>query len=212
MFCRSVRFEKALKTVSDELERASCASVHPGRAQAFALCAILITFNACQKSPQSQVKQNGTSPPTGQTQAREVSAEVQIVEDEAMLKGSQAVIAGTVQNIGGSSLENLTIELELKRHKDGTSEKRTVAVEPQSLAPEEKGRYSLTVSREWNSARILYLRSAGRAEHVAFKSERGALRPPERLPDNRTKVVVIPRPKSQGEEFINTPETAVPVP
>ena len=128
-----------------------------------------------------------------------------------MLKGSQAIIGGTVQNISDSDFKGLTVEIELKRRQDATTETRRVEVEPQRLAPGEKGRYSLTVSREWSSARLVRLSSAAEGTQIAYVSERGALRPPERI-ENKTKVVVIPRPRPKGEEFINTPETADRVP
>jgi hypothetical protein len=56
------------------------------------------------------------------------------------------------------------------------------------------------------------LNSGGRAEAVAFKSAVGARRPAERLPQGSPKVVVVPRPKPKGEEFINTPDNPTRIP
>ncbi len=149
-------------------------------------------------------------------QAAKIAAppEAQIFEDEARLKGSQALITGTVRNISDKRLEAISLEMELKRRSNPqASERRQVAVEPGSLAPGEEGRYSLSLSpAEWSGARVSTLKSEGRSEPIAFKTSVGARRPPERLPQGSPKVVVVPRPRPKGEEFINTPDNPVRVP
>jgi hypothetical protein len=141
--------------------------------------------------------------------------EAQIFEDEARLKGSQALITGTVRNISEKRLEALSLELELKRRDNEQNvERRKISLQPADLAPGEEGRYSLSLpSSEWSGARLLNLNSERRAESIAFKSAVGARRPPERLPQS-TKVVVVPRPKPKGggEEFINTPDDPIRIP
>jgi hypothetical protein len=140
--------------------------------------------------------------------------EAQIFEDEARLKGSQAVISGTIRNISERRLEGLSLEMELKRRDNPqAAERRKVNVAPADLAPGEEGRYSLSLpSSEWSGARVLNLNSVGRAEAIAFKSAVGARRPPERLPQGSPKVIVVPRPRPKGEEFINTPDDPIRVP
>lgn len=140
--------------------------------------------------------------------------EAQIFEDEARLKGSQAVITGTIRNISDKRLEALSLEMELKRRGNSQAvERRKVQVEPADLAPGEEGRYSLSlVSSEWSGARVLNLNSEGRTEAIAFKSALGARRPPERLPQGSPKIVVVPRPRPKGEEFINTPDNPTRIP
>ncbi|HYP54148.1 MAG TPA: hypothetical protein VEQ42_11440 [Pyrinomonadaceae bacterium] len=133
---------------------------------------------------------------------------VQIYEDEAKLRGAQALLGGTVENLSGSDLKDLKLELELKRRKDDSTETRTVEVKPAVLAPGEKGRYAVTVSREWGSARVVRLVGANRGENIAYVSARGARRPPERIPETKTAGEPVPRPRPKGEEFLNTPETA----
>lgn len=129
-----------------------------------------------------------------------------------MLKGGQAIIGGKIENIGDKELSELSVELELRARKSGSTEMRTVNVEPKNLAPGDQGSYSLTVSnREWSNVRIRRIRSAGHDEEVAFKSEVGQRRPPERIPENK-KVIVVSPPRQKGDEFINTPDTAVAVP
>lgn len=149
-------------------------------------------------------------------QAAKINAppEAQIFEDEARLRGSDALITGTIRNISDKKLEDLSLEMELKRRSATATERRKIEVDPADLAPGEEGRYSLSLrSAEWSGARVLSLNSAGRNEAIAFKSAVGARRQPERLPQNSPKVVVTPpRPRQKGEEFINTPDTPVRIP
>jgi hypothetical protein len=140
--------------------------------------------------------------------------EAQIFEDEARLRGSQALITGTVRNISGQRLEALSLEMELKRRDNPqAAENRKVQVVPADLAPGEVGRYSLSLqSSEWSGARVLNLNSGRRTEAVAFKSAVGARRPAERPAPDAPKIVVVPRPRPKGEEFINTPDTPIRIP
>ncbi len=142
-------------------------------------------------------------------------AEVLVYEDDAMLKGSNAVIGGTVQNISQGTLTGLTVELELKRRKDGSIELRSLPVEPKELAPNQQGRYSLSVlSRDFSIARLAHVKSEARAgEMIAFRTAPGAQRPPERTPQT-TKTIIVnrPAPKGSGEEFINSPDKPATIP
>lgn len=150
------------------------------------------------------------------TQASKIAGppEAQIFEDEARLKGSDAIISGTIRNISDKKLEDLSLEMELKRRTAAqTTEKRQISVEPSSLEPGAEGRYSLSLrSSEWSGARVSSLNSARRTETIAFKSALGARRQPERLPQGSPKVVVVPRPRQKGEEFINTPDNPTRIP
>ena len=150
-----------------------------------------------------------------QTPAKVVAPpEAQIFEDEARLKGSQALVTGTIRNISDQKLEALSLEMELKRRGNPQAvERRRVSVVPADLAPGEEGRYSLSLaSSEWSGARVLNLNGKGRTEAIAFQSAVGARRPPERLPQGSPKIVVAPRPRPQGEEFINTPDNPIRIP
>lgn len=139
---------------------------------------------------------------------------LQVFLDDAMIKGSNAVLGGTIQNISREKLSGLSVELELKRRKDGSAEIRTVPLEPRDLAPEALGRYTLSVpSGEYRESRVLQIKSDKSAGLVAFKTAPGAQRPAERLPQTGKTIVVKPTPgRSKGEEFINTPDNPVRVP
>jgi hypothetical protein len=133
--------------------------------------------------------------------------------DEAMLKGSQAIIGGTIQNISGSKLSNVTVELELKRRRDGKSETRTVALAPSDLDPNQQGRYALTVPlHEYRESRVQRISSGQPTTDIPFKILPGAERPDEHLPTKQTITVKPPSKRGNGEEFINTPDTPVKVP
>lgn len=131
--------------------------------------------------------------------------QAQIAEDEAMLRGANAIIGGTVHNISTEKLHGLSIEIELMRRDGTANESRTLEVSPADLAPGETGRYSLSLpTRQWIGARVTTLQSSARDAAVAFKSTPGARRPPERVPQGR--LTKAPRTTTRGEEFINTPD------
>src|SRR5438105_990626 len=64
----------------------------------------------------------------------------QILVDEAMIKGDQTIVGGTVKNISNDALPGLSVQLELRRRKDGKTELVSVPVEPSQLKPQEEGR------------------------------------------------------------------------
>jgi hypothetical protein len=138
--------------------------------------------------------------------------ELKVTEDEVMIDGPQALIGGTVENTTGVRLENVVLELELNG-RDGGREVMLVSPEPDTLSPGEAAQYSLSVSNhDWSKSKIIRIRSSSRPdEELAFSSQRGAKRPPERLKPT-TKVIVQRPPRPKGEEFINTPDSADPIP
>jgi hypothetical protein len=137
---------------------------------------------------------------------------IQVFVDDAMLKGSETLLGGTLLNISPDNLTDLSVELELKRRKDGTSEVRTVSVAPKDLTPEQQGRYALQVfSRDYSGARFLRIKSGSQSTEVPFKTVPGAQRPPERIPQ-KTVIVNRPSPRPKDGGFINTPDNPTKVP
>ena len=148
-----------------------------------------------------------------QLQKPSPAPKAQVFVDEAMIKASQAVLGGTIQNISTDTLVDVTLELELKRRKDGTSEVRVLAVEPKDLRPQQKGRYSLNVSsHEFRESRIKRIKSGPTMIDIPFKIVTGAQRPSERLPENKNMIVKPSPRRGNGEEFINTPDNPVSIP
>lgn len=136
----------------------------------------------------------------------------QVSEDEAVPRGANAIVGGAVRNISTEKLQGLSLEIELVRRDSAGTERRMLEVSPGDLAAGETGRYSLSIpTREWIGVRVISLRSNVSGEEIAFKSAPGARRPPERVPQGRTRVVTAPRPASGGEEFINTPDNPTTV-
>ena len=133
-----------------------------------------------------------------------------IVVDEALLKGGTTTIGGTVKNTSNEPLGPLSVEVELKRRKDGGADVKLVALEPQNLDPQQESRYALQLkAQDYSSARVTALRM-GQDSTVAFTTAQGQKRPLERL-ESKT-VVVGSKPKSKGGEFLNTPDTPARVP
>jgi hypothetical protein len=167
----------------------------------------LLSSTAC-RTGQEPTPQAARTQPTPSP-----SPEANIFVDEAMLAKPFAIIGGAVQNVGGERLEKLSVEIELRRRSDSGVERREVSVEPGDLGPGQQGKFSLKVlSEEWSGSRVVRLRSGSRTQEIAFTSLPGAKRPPERVKEN---VVIVKTPsqkKSDGSEFINTPDTPYKVP
>jgi hypothetical protein len=178
------------------------------------LFAILL-ISGCQKKQTSLTTAAGASSPsvTQSPSPTAATPEANVFVDEAMLARPYAIIGGTVQNVGAERLEKLSVEIELRRREDGSIERREVSVEPGKLEPGEQGRFKLKVlSEEWSGSRVVRLRSGSRTQEVTFKSLPGAKRPPEKIEGRVVNVTPPARKKSDGSEFINTPDTPYKVP
>jgi hypothetical protein len=172
------------------------------------LAALFLLAGCGTRASSGDTKTSATPAPSKQTQTQPGA---NIYVDEAMLSKPYAIIGGTVENVSGERLENLSVEIELRRRDGGATERREVAVQPASLDPGKRGKYSLKVlSDEWGSSHVVSLHGGGR--EVAFKSLPGAKRPPERPGGNIVIVNAPPKKKSKGDEFINTPDTPISVP
>jgi flagellar basal body-associated protein FliL len=139
-------------------------------------------------------------------------AKVQIFMDDAVRKGAQAVITGTVHNISNENLSNLTLEAELTHRKDGSKEAISFVIDPKDLAPNQDGKYSLALTGDYSSISIIHVKAGAQSEEVGFKTAPGAKRPPERPIEIRTVIINRPPQSKHGEEFINTPDNPAKVP
>ncbi|MCA1816077.1 MAG: hypothetical protein LC746_06660 [Acidobacteria bacterium] len=136
--------------------------------------------------------------------------EAQVLQDEVRLKGSDAVVSGTVWNSSTAPLAGLTVEIALKARASQAIAKQSVQVSPDTLQPGGEGRYSLEVpSSQWSGAQVVRLHSSARNADIAFKPELGEKRPLEKPSD---KVIIEQRPRRKGDDYINTPDTPIRIP
>jgi hypothetical protein len=132
-----------------------------------------------------------------------------IVVDEAMLQGSLTIIGGAVKNTSAEKLQGLSVELELKRRKDATTEIKSIPLNPAELDPQQEGRYALELkSQDYSSARLVGLNAAP-SLRLAYTTAQGQKRPPERL-DQKT--IIVGKPPSKGGGFLNSPDNPARVP
>jgi hypothetical protein len=174
--------------------------------------ALLIGFLIWRKWHEEKVSSSGLQ---SQEQAIRLTipAKVQVFMDEAVRKGSQAIISGTVHNISNESLSRLVVEVELTHRKDGNKEVRSLEVEPKELATDQDGRYSLTLTGDYRSVKLVGVKSGPQAEEIGYKTAPGAKRPAEGAPET-THTIIVNRPTTpkKGEEFINTPDNPSRIP
>jgi hypothetical protein len=172
--------------------------------------ALLIGFLVWRKRHEERV---GVEPQAQSLPARPaLPIKVQVYMDEPVRKGPQAMIGGTVHNISTEALSNLSLDVELTRRKDAGTEVRSLEVEPKDLAPDQKGRYTLTLTGDYRSIKLLNIKSGTASNEIGFKTAPGAARPVERAPEGKTIIVNRPSTPKQGEEFINTPDNPSKIP
>jgi hypothetical protein len=134
---------------------------------------------------------------------------VHVMIDEPTLEKGTTVIGGSVKNISDRALTGLSVALELRKRKDGTTESTMVAVTPAQLQPQQEGLYSLRVpAQNYGSIRFVGMKADPRSTLIAYSSSPGKQRTPEKI-EPRT---VIVRPAGRKGEFINTPDNPVRVP
>jgi hypothetical protein len=132
-----------------------------------------------------------------------------IIVDEALLKNGQTMLGGAVKNTSNEKLEDLVVELELKRRKDGGVETQLVPLSPATLEPEQEGRYALQLkAQDYSSAHLSGLKSGAAKTDLAFSTASGQKRPLERL---EQKTIIVNKP-SKGGEFLNSPDNPARVP
>lgn len=154
------------------------------------------------------VRQKLAASQAAQTNIPRGPAKAHILVDDALLKGGQTVIGGTVKNISQEKLSDLSVDLELKRRDNGTLERMKVSLSPAHLEPNQEGNYLLKVpAQQFSSVRLASL--SAEATQLVFTTGQGQKRPLERL---EPKVVVVPRPPSRGGEFLNSPDNPARVP
>ncbi len=119
------------------------------------------------------------------------------------------MLGGILHNISNEPLRKVSVELLLRR-RAGAVESKEVQLDPNDLAPDGTGRYSLTlVAKDYSTATVGRVLAGENRVEIPFKTFQGARRPLEPPPAGRT--VIIKRPTSSGE-FINSPEKPQRIP
>ena len=133
-----------------------------------------------------------------------------VMVDDALLQGSKTIIGGTVKNISSDKLKGLSVEVELKRRKDGGAERQLIGISPSQLDPDQEGRYLLELKvQDYGSARIVALKAEPNQMLLPYTTAQGQKRPPERL---ESKTIVVGKPSSKHGDFLNSPDKPARVP
>ncbi len=136
-------------------------------------------------------------------------AKVHVLVDDPLLKSGETIIGGSVKNISNDNLTGLAVQLELWRRKDGTAEQKTVALDPATLSPSQEGRFALKFpAQEYGSIRLVGVKQND-SDLLVHSSGPGQKRPLEKT---ESKTVVVQKPGSNKDEFINTPDNPGRVP
>jgi uncharacterized protein YneF (UPF0154 family) len=211
----------APQSISDNLMEANDSEIRQDKSSAVRIVSIIVAlaitagllvgYLIWRKWHEEKVA--AEQPSTSKPARPALPQKVQVFMDESVRKGSQVIISGKVQNISNENLTNLTVEVELTHRKDGSAEVRSLDLEPKDLGPAQESRYSLTLTGDYRSIKLLRLKSGPQSEEIGFKTALGAKRPVERAPET-TRTIVIERPSApkQGEEFINTPDNPSRIP
>ncbi len=137
--------------------------------------------------------------------------QVNVFEDAAFLRRSEAVIGGSVENVSDTPLPQLTLTIKLLARDGQREELKTVKVTSADLAPGARASYSVTVPEGvWSGAKVVRVASDGGQIEIPFKSLPGKERPREK-PTTTARTIIVERPAKpkRGEEFLNTPDTPV---
>jgi hypothetical protein len=145
-------------------------------------------------------------------EVKKKAAKVEVFVDDAVVNGNATTLSGTVHNISTENLQNIAVELQLRRRVSGGTDLRAIVPESTELAPDAKTRYSLQVQTQ-DYISVTFLRVTGGSDRAAipFKAIPGNPRPPMETPASKTIVVEKPR-TNRGDEFINTPNNPGRVP
>jgi hypothetical protein len=161
--------------------------------------------NQAEKVAVEQQSQTKTARPA-------LPVKAQVFMDDAIRKDSKVTISGTVQNVSSEKLSNVVVDLELMHRKDAGTDVQSLKVDPGDLAPTESGKYSLTLTGDYRSIKLLRIKAGAQAEEVGFKTAQGAKRPAEHPPETKSIIVDKPSAPKKGEEFINTPDNPSKIP
>jgi len=134
----------------------------------------------------------------------------QIFVDEAMTKGDQTLVGGTVKNISTENLNSVSVDLELIRRKGSATDKAQAQVQPSQLAPQEEGHYTLSLrSTDYSSVKLVALKAGAPSLALVYVTAPGQKRPAEKV---EAKTIIVKRPTTPNNGFLNTPDNPSRVP
>jgi hypothetical protein len=138
-------------------------------------------------------------------------AQALILVDEALLQGTNTVLGGSVRNISNGKLGALSVELELKRRRSDTTERKQVPLTPADLDTSQVGRYSLQLkAQDYVSAKVVALHTGSENAVIPYTLAQGDKRPQEKL---ESKTIKIDKSApGKRSEFLNSPDNPARVP
>ena len=175
-------------------------------------CAVLLTaavlggYMALRKRHERQVAA------AADAEVKRKAPKVEVFVDDALVNGKTTTLGGTVHNISTETLQNVAVELQLRRRVGSGLDTRVVVPETTDLAPDARAHYSIDVATE-DYISATFSRVVGGSDRAAvpFKALPGNPRPPMDPPASKT-IVVDKKSPGKGDEFINTPNNPGRVP
>ena len=176
------------------------------------LCAVLLTgavlggYMLLRRRHERQVAA------AAEAEVKRKAPKVEVFVDDAMVNGKTTTLGGTVHNISTESLQNIAVELQLRRRVGSGLDTKVVVPETTDLAPDARAHYSIQVATD-DYISATFLRVVGGTDRAAvpFKALPGTPRPPMDPPASKT-IVVEKKSQGKGDEFINTPNNPGRVP
>jgi len=176
------------------------------------LCAVLLTgavlggYVALRKRHERQVAA------AAEAEVKRKAPRVEVFVDDALVNGKTTTLGGIVHNISTENLQNIAVELQLRRRVGAGLDTRVVQPEMTDLAPDERAHYSIQVATDdYISATFSRVVSGSDRSAIPFRALPGNPRPPMDAPASKT-IIVDKRNPGKGDEFINTPNNPGRVP
>jgi hypothetical protein len=176
------------------------------------LCAVLLTgavlggYMGLRRRHERQVAA------AAEAEIKRQAPRVEVFVDDALVNGKTTTLGGTVNNISTENLQNIAVELQLRRRVGAGLDTKVVELETPDLAPDARAHYSIQVATEdYISATFSHVVSGADRAAVPFKALPGNPRPPLDAPGSKT-IIVDKRNPGKGDEFINTPNNPGRVP
>ena len=176
------------------------------------LCAVLLTgavlggYMGLRRRHERQVAA------AAEAEIKRQAPRVEVFVDDALVNGKTTTLGGTVHNISTENLQNIAVQLQLRRRVGAGLDTKVVELETPDLAPDARAHYSIQVATEdYISATFSHVVSGADRAAVPFKALPGNPRPPLDAPGSKT-IIVDKRNPGKGDEFINTPNNPGRVP